>query len=63
MFQERFDPDTARHFLLESTLDYLAGLDHVHLDASRTAIPFYEAMGYHPDGEPTRGFGVTSCVD
>jgi adenylate kinase family enzyme/GNAT superfamily N-acetyltransferase len=35
------------------------GLDRVTATSSFTALPFYRARGYRPDGEPVTGFGVT----
>ena len=35
------------------------GLERVTATSSFTALPFYRARGYEPNGEPVTGFGVT----
>jgi len=35
------------------------GLARITATSSFTALPFYRARGYQPDGEPVTGFGVT----
>ena len=38
-----------------------AGLERVTLDATITAVEFYEALGYRSEGPSTAGFGVARC--